>query len=186
MIKLSALLIGATLISTHSYAETNPFFGDYKNQIQLNVGSGVDSGIIIPPPEPFVKYGMIQGKYAQPDTFFTLPGRYSVDVTGVIGYGTSGSWDWVKQSDVMGTFSEDIILYNTHNWYYGCGGSVGLQIKQNHRIASKFLLGAKVFAGYKLTERSHIEAFIQHYSDGNTSPENYSYGFYGVGYTYNF
>jgi hypothetical protein len=66
------------------------------------------------------------------------------------------------------------------------GLGIGMQGQQNERIGSKLLFGFKLGAGYRITECIALELFMQHYSNGNTAPENNSYAFYGLGMTYSF
>ena len=66
------------------------------------------------------------------------------------------------------------------------GIGVGMQAQQNERIGSKFLFGFKLGAGYRISECTSVEAFMQHISNGNTAPENNSYAFYGLGLSFNF
>ena len=81
---------------------------------------------------------------------------------------------------------EDIILAQGKNWFIYSGFSVGFQAQQNERIGSKLLFGFKLGGGYKLSECTNLEIFMQHYSNGNTAPENNSYAFFGAGLAYNF
>jgi hypothetical protein len=82
--------------------------------------------------------------------------------------------------------SEDVIPFHGNNWYSLIGIDVGFQAQQNERIGSKLLFGFKIGAGFRLSECTAVELYAQHFSNGNTAPENNSYAFYGLGMIYNF
>lgn len=171
---------------TTAMAADNPFFGKYKNQLAFNLGQGVNSGFLIPPPTQFVPFNMLHFQYSRTDTFFTLPSRVSLNVIQTIGYGDKYGWNWADYSIPIALLSEDVILFKTTDWYFGTGLGAGMQAKQNDRIGSKLIFGFKLFAGYKMTEKMRLEMFMQHFSNGNTGYANNSYAFYGVGVAYNF
>ena len=83
-------------------------------------------------------------------------------------------------------FTEDIALFRYDSVYAGLGAGAGLQAKQNKRIGSKLIFEFKLTFGYNFNERWAAELFIQHFSNANTAEENYSYAFYGIGFTYNY
>ena len=179
-----ALLLSSVVTTAH--AEINPFFSGYENQIAFNVGTGVNSGFLIPPPSQFVPYTMFQFQYSQPTTFFKLQARQSLNLIMNVGYGKKYGWHWDSYTIPIVMLSEDIILANWHDWYFYTGLGVGMQGQQNERIGSKLLFGFKLGTGYKITDCVGIELFMQHMSNGNTAPENNSYAFYGMGLTYSF
>ena len=176
---LSAVGLGAR-------ADVNPFFNGYDNQIAFNVGAGVNSGFLVPPPTQFVPYTMYQFQYSQPTSFFRLPARKSLNVVMNIGYGEKYGWHWDDFTIPIVVMSEDVALVYGRDWYTFLGIGVGMQLQQNERIGSKLVFGFKLGAGYHLSECTAIEAFVQHFSNGNTAPENNSYAFYGLGMVYSF
>ena len=167
-------------------ADTNPFFNGYENQVALNFGWGVDSGFLLPAPVRWAPFIMLHAQYSQPTTFFRLPARRSINITQTLGSGESRGWHWDKYTIPIITLSEDFIFAHTGRWYFFSGLSVGFQAQQNERIGSKLLFGFKLGTGVKLSECTNLELFIQHYSNGNTAPENNSYAFFGTGLTYSF
>ena len=181
---ICALLISAT--TTFANAETNAFFNDYDNQFAINIGMGVDDGFLIPAPIKWVPFSMINIQYSQPTTFFGISARKSLNIIQTIGFGSSRGWDWDKYTLPIAMLGEDIILAHGKNWFIYSGISVGFQAQQNERIGSKLLFGFKLGGGYKLSECTNLEIFMQHYSNGNTAPENNSYAFFGAGLAYNF
>lgn len=178
------LILASTLTTAH--AESNPFFGDYENQIAFNLGYGVNSGFLLPPPTQWVPFLMIQAQYSQPTEFFGLPARKSLNIIQTLGHGKKYGWHWDKYTIPIAMLSEDVIPFHGDDWYTFIGMGVGFQAQQNERIGSKLLFGFKMGAGYKLSPCTAVELFVQHFSNGNTAPENNSYGFYGLGLVYNF
>ena len=185
MKKIVCALLFLTITATAD-AVSNPFFGNTKNQIAFDFGYGVNSGFLIPPPSQFVPFIMLQFQYSQPTTFFRLPARQSLNIIQTLGSGTRYGWQWDKYTIPIAMLSEDIILASCNNWYLYTGLGVGMQAQQNERIGSKLLFGFKLGGGYRINDQVSAEMFVQHYSNGNTAPENNSYGFYGLGFTYNF
>lgn len=185
MKKIVCALLLSTAAATAN-AANNPFFGDYENQVAFNFGYGVNHGFIIPPPSQFVPFSMFQFQYSQPSTFFRLPSRLSLNVIQTVGFGEKYGWHWDKYTIPIGMISDDITLAYGDNWYFYSGLAVGMQLQQNERIGSKLIFGFKLGVGYKLTECTTMEAYVQHYSNGNTAPENNSYAFYGLGLAYSF
>ena len=176
----------ALSVPTFTHADTNPFFNGYDSQFAANFGWGVDNGFLLPAPIRWVPFIMLNVQYSQPTTFFRLPARQSLNITQTLGFGTSRGWHWDKYTIPIATISQDVILAHNKNWYFYSGLSMGFQAQQNERIGSKLLFGFKLGAGYKLSECTNLELFMQHYSNGNTAPENNSYAFFGTGLTYSF
>ncbi len=181
---LYALII--SVATTTAFANTNPFFNGYENQVAFNFGYGVNSGFLLPPPTQWVPFNMFQIQYSQPTTFFKLPARQSLNIIQTLGHGSKYGWHWDKYTIPIAMLSQDVILAAVCDWYFYTGLAVGMQAQQNERIGSKLLFGFKLGAGYKLSDRVSAELFVQHFSNGNTAPENNSYAFYGLGLAYNF
>ena len=186
LMKFFLVFFFALFVPTVGRADLNPFFGNYDNQVAVNFGWGVDSGFLIPAPVRWVPFVMLNAQYSQPDEVFRLPARRSLNVTQTLGMGTSRGWHWDKYTIPIVTLSEDVILAHGDEWYWFSGLGVGFQAQQNERIGSKLLFGFKLGAGYRLSECMSVEVFMQHYSNGNTAPENNSYAFFGTGVVYNF
>lgn len=184
--KKIAVSFFAILFTVCAYADENPFMGEHKNQFALHLGQGVNSGFIIPPPTQWVPFTFVHFQYSQPTTFFSLPARQSINIGQTIGWGQKYGWDWRKFTIPMIFLSEDIALFYNDNWYFSTGIGVGLQAQQNERLGAKLLLQFKLIGGYRINDHWGIEAFIQHFSNANTAPENNSYAFYGLGIVFNF
>ena len=173
------------LFACGAYAE-NPFTRGYENQIAINIGQGVNGGFLIAPPSQPVPFYMLHFQYSQPTTFFKLDARQSLNVVQTLGLGEKYGWHWNKYTIPIALLSEDIALLSWKNWYVGPGLAIGMQAKQNERLGAKLIFGFRLFVGYAINDCTTLEAFMQHYSNGNTAPENNSYAFYGVGVTHSF
>lgn len=177
----------AILSAGAAHADFNPFMGNHANQIAVNIGQGVNSGFLVPPPSQFVPFYMLPNiQYSQPTTFFKLPARQSLNFGQTVGMGKKYGWKWTDFSIPMLFASGDVALLHGKNWYYATGVGVGFQAQQNDRIGSKLLFQYKMTAGYRFNENWGMEIFMQHFSNGNTAEENNSYAFYGAGFTYSF
>ncbi len=164
----------------------NPFTGDYENQIAVNFAGGVNSGFLIPPPTQWVPFTILNIQYSQPTTFFKIPARQSINIAQTFGFGDKYGWHWDNFTIPMIYLSQDVALYCGKYTYASFGAGMGLQAQQNERLGAKLLFQFKLTAGYRITERTSVEAFVQHFSNANTADANHSYGFYGLGLTYNF
>lgn len=164
----------------------NQLTRNYKNQITFNLGQGIDSGFIIPPPTRIVPFYLFHLQYSQPTTFFGLPARQSLNLGQTLGFGSKYSWHWHDYTIPMVLLSGDVMLANYYNLYFTAGAGVGLQAQQNERLGAKLLFQFKLTTGWHINDKWGIELFMQHFSNANTAPENYSYAFYGLGVTYNF
>ncbi len=169
-----------------AYAARNPFMGNNQKQIAFNLGQGVNSGFLIPPPTQLVPFYLTHIQYSQPTTFFKIPARQSINIGQTLGFGQKYGWDWDKYTIPMIFLSEDIAVVYSTNWYFSTGIGVGLQAQQNERIGSKLLFQFKLIGGYRINDNWGIEIFMQHFSNANTALENNSYAFYGFGINYSF
>lgn len=169
-----------------AHADSNPFMGEYQNQIAFYIGQGVDNGYIVPMPYHFVPFYMFQVKYSQPASFFRLPARMSLNVGETLGLGKKYGWDWRDFTIPLVFISGDTALFNGKNWYTGVGSGVGLQAQQNDRLGAKLLFEFRLFYGYRINEKWNVEIYAQHFSNANTADENHSYAFFGLGVNRNF
>jgi hypothetical protein len=186
MKKVTAILMTFAVGGYAQADEFNPFFIGHRHQIGFSVGTGVNSGVIVPPPIQFVPFTEYHFQYSVPSDMFYFPARFSFNITQTVGYAKSRGWNWPHYSIPIGYLTKDIAFLYGRNWYAGLGGGGGFQAKENERIGSKLVFTFKLFAGYRLNDKTAIEAYIKHFSNGNTAPENNSYAFYGLGITYNF
>ncbi|MCQ2574575.1 MAG: acyloxyacyl hydrolase [Alphaproteobacteria bacterium] len=192
MKKIILSLLSTVLIATNASAELfllpekDPFMGDYKNQFAVGIGQGFDTGLIVPPPVHPVPFYILSMQYSQPTTFFRIPARRSLNVSQTVGLASLDGWDWNEYSIPMGYITEDIALLRSDDFYMAVGAGAGFQTKQNNRIGSKFLFQFKVTFGYNINDEFALELYLQHFSNGNTAPQNESYAFYGLNLVRNF
>ena len=187
--KKFAVVLLSTIIPIYSaFADVtrNTFTGYYKNQFSLYFCEGIDSGFLLPPPLKPVPFYLFNLQYSQPTTFFSLPARQSLSVGQTLGFGSKYGWDWDKYTIPMVMLSGDVRLSEYKNLYVAAGAGVGMQAQQNERLGAKLLFQFKITVGYHINNNWGIEAFMHHFSNGNTALENYSYAFYGLGVTYSF
>lgn len=184
--KKIALFLCILCFTVPVYAADNPFMGNHKNQIAFNIGQGVNSGFLIPPPTQLVPFYLTHIQYSQPTTFFKIPARQSINIGQTLGFGQRYGWNWDKYTIPMIFLSEDVAVAHGKRWYFSTGFGVGLQAQQNERIGSKLLFQFKLIGGYRITDNWAIELFMQHFSNANTAIENNSYAFYGLGMAYSF
>ena len=174
----------------------NPFFGGNRNQVHFMLGHGFDSGelILFKHLDRPVPYYMAALSYSQPDTFFRLPGRYSVGAIKTLGFGRGdyygkchyGQCDWGDYSAEIFMLSQDVALLHGEKWYFGAGAGLAIQGKYNERLNTKFLIGFRMFAGYRINDNWNLELVMQHFSNGDTGTQNNVYDFYAIGVAYNF
>lgn len=180
---LAFIFTGATAFAADG---KNTFTGTYKNQFSFNLGQGINSGFIVPPPNQFVPFNLFSFQYSQPTTFFGVPARQSLNINQTLGYGDKYGWHWRDYTIPMVMLSGDVRLSEYKNFYVAAGAGVGMQAQQNERLGAKLLFQFKIIAGWHLNDQWGFEVFMHHFSNGNTAPENYSYAFYGLGVNYNF
>jgi hypothetical protein len=166
--------------------EKNTFTRSFSNQIAYNLGQGIDSGFIIPPPTRPVPFYFLHLQYSQPTTFFKLPARQSLNIAQTVGLGEKYGWEWDKFTIPMIFISGDVALASFNWGYFSAGAGIGLQAQQNVRLGAKLLFQFKLATGIYLNDKWGLEVFMKHFSNANTAIENYSYAFYGLGVTYNF
>lgn len=184
--KIFAILLCAFSLPAMADTKYNPITGYYKNQITFNLGQGVNSGFIVPPPTQIVPFYMFHIQYSQPTTFFGVSARQSLNIAQTVGFGNKYGWRWGDYTIPMALLSGDVLLGCYKDFYFAGGVGVGLQAQENERLGAKLLFQFKLTAGWHINHKWGLEFFIQHFSNANTAPENYSYAFYGLGVTYNF
>ncbi|MCL2331467.1 MAG: acyloxyacyl hydrolase [Proteobacteria bacterium] len=201
MKKLIVILTGficATGAAAAADSETfNPFFGDRRNQVQLILGQGFDSGELIlfnhlSNPAP---YYMIALSYSQPNTFFRLPGRQTISAIKTLGWGKHDyngkcrfdACDWGNYGDEIAMLSQDFVFSFFHRrMYAGAGSGVAVQGQQNGRLNTKFLIPFRMFIGYRFNDSWNAEFIMQHFSNGDTGDQNNVYDFFALSVLYNF
>lgn len=186
MKKIILFLLCIVAVPAFAAPKPHALTGHYKNQITLNIGQGINSGFIVPPPTQLVPFYLFHLQYSQPTTFFGLPARQSLNIGQTLGFGNKYGWHWHDYTIPMVVLSGDVLLACYQNVYFAGGAGVGLQAQENERLGAKLLFQFKLTGGWHINDKWGLELFMQHFSNANTAPENNSYAFYGIGMTYNF
>ncbi len=166
--------------------DKNPFMGTYQQQVGFGLGTGFDTGWLLPPPVRPVPFFIGTFTYSQPTTFFRVPARRSINISETLGLKEKYGWKWQDYTIPMIYLTEDIAMFRYKRLYMGMGAGMGLQAQENERLGAKLIFQFKVTFGFNITKQWATELFIQHFSNANTAEENNSYAFYGAGFTYNF
>ena len=166
--------------------DKNPFMGTYQQQVGFGLGTGFDTGWLLPPPVRPVPFFIGTFTYSQPTTFFRVPARRSINISETLGLKEKYGWQWQDYTIPMIYLTEDIAMFRYKRLYMGMGAGMGLQAQENERLGAKLIFQFKVTFGFNITKQWATELFIQHFSNANTAEENNSYAFYGAGFTYNF
>ena len=166
--------------------DKNPFMGTYQQQVGFGLGTGFDTGWLLPPPVRPVPFFIGTFTYSQPTTFFRVPARRSINISETLGLKEKYGWKWQDYTIPMIYLTEDIAMFRYKRLYMGIGAGMGLQAQENERLGAKLIFQFKVTFGFNITKQWATELFIQHFSNANTAEENNSYAFYGAGFTYNF
>ena len=166
--------------------DKNPFMGTYQQQVGFGLGTGFDTGWLLPPPVRPVPFFIGTFTYSQPTTFFRVPARRSINISETLGLKEKYGWKWQYYTIPMIYLTEDIAMFRYKRLYMGMGAGMGLQAQENERLGAKLIFQFKVTFGFNITKQWATELFIQHFSNANTAEENNSYAFYGAGFTYNF
>ena len=197
------VFIAVWILAAPAKAEHNPFFGDNQNKISVGISQGMSTGWLFPTwRDEFVPFAQLHMAYAVPNTFFHLPGRQSINVSAMLGWGTSTDyrhehptkggppiyWDWgdIAHTAQIIYYQQDVALFSGKDWYTGIGAGIGMQRHENDRIDTKLMFSFRMFAGYAITENWRGEIFFQHFSNGSTHEANFSYNSIGFGLGYAF
>jgi hypothetical protein len=153
----------------------NPAFGGHKNQLSVTFGQSMREK-----QEELFMFGFC---YSQPNEFFKLPGRQSVEI---ITQRAGGKLSKYNQDAIFG-FSQDMISPAVWRKIYA-GINLGIYIKSQvtDRIGSKFTFGERVFLGTGIFNDVVLELYGRHFSNGNLTNENAGQNFIGLSTTWNF
>jgi hypothetical protein len=146
----------------------NAAFGDKDDQIAVHSGISVRN--------QFESLYILGLQYSQPNEFFRLPGRLSVEILSAFG---SGGYSEYNQPFIFG-FAQDMVLPLVKPVYAGI--NLGIYIKSNatERISSKFTFGERAFFGVAVFGDVRIEAYARHFSNGTLTEKNGGQNFVGL------
>lgn len=151
---------------------TKPVFTTYDNSLALGIYADFNK-------KSFTNIYALGFYYAQPNTFFRINGRISLELEAFLPINYH-----IKRQIIFGT-AQDIILPIYKSLYTGVG--IGIYIRSNEgddgRIGSSFSFGERIFVGFyhRLTHKTTIfyECIIKHYSNGNLERPNIGYNYLG-------
>ncbi|MCL2629358.1 MAG: acyloxyacyl hydrolase [Alphaproteobacteria bacterium] len=183
----------ALTIAPLAVRAANPIFGDFQNQFRADITWQVDHYAAA------VRNFVIG--YAQPNTFFRLPGRRSIH----LGYMAGTTHWWAIEptdpnargkkiekrcqhrsiSTAMAGFMQDLVFLSAYNFYLGAG--IGPYVKDHRRdfVQTNLIIGERAFLGYRF-ERFNVELIASHFSNGHLSLLNRGINSVGLGVTWNF
>ncbi len=160
----------------------NPMFGDKQNQFGVYGAGSTGTGSPLSHMGSKVQYtedlGEIELQYSQPSEFFRLPARSSVHLIQIIGED--------KTQPAFGLMQEFLFIPNLERFYAGLGLGIYMKERANDgRIDSRFTFGERLFLGYHFDSMT-LELYWRHFSNGDLTPINTAYNFFGLGTVWNF
>jgi hypothetical protein len=167
-------------------AEPAPFFKGTDNQMGIYFGQGTGGGSIQPDFWDITPFGWTMFQYSQPATFFRLPARQNIHVGTTMGWGDKDDECWKNYSWPQAGLSMDAAVMTWNDFYLGGGIGAFMKYERDERQDSRYMFGLKMFVGYGISESWAAEIFTQHFSNGNLSPNNGSYNFFGLALLRNF
>ena len=209
MKRLLALFFILSLFSKYSYAGDeirpgdNPAFLGKENQIRLDGGvsisnkgvegyrrvrsDGSKTGYA-----PSLIFGMVS--YSQPNTFFRVSGRRSIEIGGLRGRssgrvekedgGTTTSKNYSKYDQVIGGAMQEFI-FGRESLYATLGIGIYYASRATDRVGSNFSFGERLGIGFNLGA-ANIEVFARHFSNGSVTKANSGHNFAGLSLSYKF
>ena len=167
-----------TLLYSPVQAKTpyvNPAFAGSNNQVSMHFGVSAYG-------ERFEGLFLTGVQYSQPNVFFRIHGRRSVELMTARGGGELSRY---SQLMIFG-FTQDALLPISGPVYTGI--NLGIYIKSNatDRISSKFTFGEKLFLGIGIFNGVVLELYGRHFSNGTLTEINSGQNFAGVSVIKNF
>jgi lipid A 3-O-deacylase len=207
MKRLLTFLFIFSLFSNYAYAgdeirpEENPAFLGRENQIRLDGGVSIGSKGI----EGYRKVHADGSKtnytpnlifamfsYSQPNTFFRVNGRRSIELGGMRGreHGRiqkeegDTTKNYSRYNQVIGGAMQEFV-FGGESIYATAGIGIYYASKATDRIGSRFSFGERVGLGFN-AGAMNIEAFARHFSNGSVTKNNSGQNFVGLSLAYKF
>jgi len=155
--------------------DINPAFAGNNSQVSMHFGISAYG-------EGFEGLFLTGVQYSQPNDFFRIHGRRSVELMTARG---SGGLSRYSQLMIFG-FTQDALLPIQGPVYAGI--NLGIYIKSNatDRISSKFTFGERLFLGIGIFNGVVLELYGRHFSNGTLTEINSGQNFAGVSVIKNF
>ena len=158
----------------------NVLLGEHQNQISLHVSQAFSqsSGLY-----NFFRFDL---RYSQPNEFFRLPGRRSIEIFGEIAEKGRGKKDDDSSYSNMGAgISQEAGIRIYKNTYAGLGLGLYIRSKKTESIDSELVLGERAFIGWR-GKNMFTELYLKHYSNGGLTKINSGDNYYGLAAGYAF
>jgi len=153
---------------------SNPAFGGRDNQISAHFGVSARGQI-----EELYLGG---AQYSQPNRFFRIPGRQSIELMTAHG---SGELSRYNQALIFG-FAQDAVFPLFGPVYAGINLGIYIKSATTDRISSRFTFGERVFLGADIYEDYRLELYGRHFSNGTLTEKNGGQNFLGLSVMRNF
>ena len=166
-------------------AEENVFFGDKINSVTIYATQGTGSGSLLKLIQPgiweFNPQTFLMAQYSQPIKFFRLDSRLNLNIGSNFAYKSS------KGLDFLGIgISVDSALLQYDGWYIGIGIGPFMRDSMDRWVESRLVFEEKFFIGKSFTNNFNIEIATIHFSNGNFTPANEGFNFFGFSIGYKF
>jgi lipid A 3-O-deacylase len=172
------------LVTNSTWADSNPMFGGYKNQISVSGGQSLRVGV------KSEKLFYADITYSQPTTFFRLPARRNLELAGLRGDDCNrlicNEDNGYPKTDNLSQYnltllglSQDVVFLQRGKFYANARLGVYLKDIATNRISSRFTFGQRLALGYGLG-RVNLELYVRHFSNGSLTEQNSGQNFYGL------
>ncbi|MDR2685782.1 MAG: acyloxyacyl hydrolase [Rickettsiales bacterium] len=187
------LFLICTLHFPFSALGANPMLGDNQNSIRIEGVNMVDW---------YARdIRVFYLSYAQPNIFFRLPGQRNLQMVYISGRtkyspeyrpGRLHSVQMVNGetsrdvSQFAWGLTQDVVFLSGWGFYMGAGIGPFVKEYKNDYIGTKFIMGERFFAGYRLNNSFNLELVAHHFSNGHLSAMNKGLDGFGLGIAWNF
>ena len=185
MKKIFITIFAFALFGAANAADNVFFDGADENSLSIYVAQSTGSGsllhLIYPGIWEIVPMTSIMVQYSQPMTIFRFPSRMNFNLIQNIAYNSADGLSFFG-----GGISWDIAPISWHGIYAGIG--VGPYYRDNHDrwVSSRLVFGEKFFIGARIAERTRVEFFTLHFSNGDFTETNLGFNFAGLSIGYSF
>jgi len=170
---------------TPVFADYNVMFGNKINSVTLYMAQSVNYGSLLKLIQPglwdFMPQTLLIAQYSQPIKFFRLDSRLNLSAVQNIAYNSSKDLSFFG----MG-ISIDTAILQYNGFYVGAGIGPYMRDNNDRWVSSKLVFGEKVFIGKNISDNWYAEFYTIHFSNGDFTPINKGFNFFGFGAGYRF
>ena len=185
VMKKIAISLCAIFTVAPAVAEYNVFFGEKDNSIMLYGAQSAGSGTLLKLIQPGIwdinPQTFLMAQYSQPMTLFRLDSRLNLNIGQNIAYNSSHGLSFTGIG-----ISIDTAILQYDGWYFGFGIGPFMRNNMDHWVESRLVFKEKVFIGKNFGNNWNAEIFTVHFSNGNFTPVNEGFNFFGIGIGYKF